>query len=158
MIPRFATLALIAVAACAGQTGAVPGWTFDGLNAGHYTASLDHEVFHGAKASATIRSKDARSAYSATLVQSVHAQVFLGRRVRLSAWVKANKAGSVYLWMRVEGSGDEYLFLDDMPARRKRGTFDWKQMSIVLDVLPRRVSITALLLGAMARPGSMMSP
>lgn len=72
----------------------------------------------------------------ATLLQSIRATNYRGKRVRFSAWVKplgvadASYAG---LWMRVDGPG-LLLAFDNMMDRPVIGSGDWRQISIVLDV------------------------
>jgi hypothetical protein len=132
---RMSIFALLTVSTIVAQEATVPGWTLNGVRVSHDSARLDYEIFHGGRASATIKAREAHALDLATLTQSISAHLFLGRRVRLTAWVKAQKAHSVYLWMRVEGT-DLQLAYDEMSNRRKHGTFDWKKMEIVLDVLP----------------------
>jgi hypothetical protein len=135
MVPRLVVLALAAFSLSA-QPSPVPGWILAGTKVKQYTIALDHEVVHGGKFSATLRCVSPKCTDYGTLAQSLHTQIFLGRRVRFTAWVKARNAGAANLWMRVDGSDGEYLSFDNMGDHRKHGTFDWKKMSIVLDVLP----------------------
>jgi len=134
MVRRLVLLALSAPLLFA-QTSPVPGWTLAGSPVAAYNINLDHGIFHTGQSSGTLRCASAKCKGYGTLAQTIHSDVFLGRRVRFSAWVKASKAASVGLWMRVDGPGNEYLALDNMEYRRKHGTFGWKKMTIVLDVL-----------------------
>jgi hypothetical protein len=64
---------------------------------------------------------------------------YLGKRVRLSAYVKADSIGDwASVWMRVDGpiqrGQPKLLAFDNMQSRPLKGTFDWKRVEIVLDV------------------------
>jgi hypothetical protein len=67
-------------------------------------------------------------------MQSIKADEYLGRRVRLSAWVKASDAGKPRIWMRVDGQNGETIAFDNLENRSKSGSFDWTLQQIVLDV------------------------
>ncbi len=70
-----------------------------------------------------------------TLMQAFQGSQYRGKRVRMTATAKAqavqNWAG---LWMRVDGTNHHVLSFDNMQDRPIRGTLDWKQYAIVLDV------------------------
>ena len=74
----------------------------------------------------------------ATLMQSVSASGFHGRRLRLSASLRTENADGGTLWMRVDRTPREVLRFDNMLQRRKdgplRGTAGWTGRSVVLDV------------------------
>jgi hypothetical protein len=79
----------------------------------------------------------------ATIVQSVRADAFRGRRVRWAGWVRhANVQGEGGgLWMRVDGPGTMLAF-DNMLSRPLLGTSDWHEVSVVLDVPANALGIT----------------
>ncbi|MEO7360408.1 MAG: erythromycin esterase family protein [Gemmatimonadaceae bacterium] len=87
---------------------------------------------------------------NALLLQTVNASAYLGKRVRLSAWLKPVDLSAEYagLWMRVDG-GYQTLSFDNMHTRPISGRGPWRQESIVLDVANDAVGITfgALFLG-----------
>ena len=126
-----ATLSLVVTA----QPQPIVGWHPSGSNGKEYEFSLDHEVVHGGHASATIRCPKKRCSGFATLEQWIQADAFLGRRLRLTAWVKSTASGPVRIWMRVDGNQAELLAFDNMDNRAKRGAFDWTQQQVVLDVI-----------------------
>jgi erythromycin esterase len=69
-----------------------------------------------------------------SLHQAIKPDVYLQRRIRLSAYIKTlNVKKSAGLWMRVDGPND-YLRLDDMHKRPITGTSNWIRYEIVLDV------------------------
>lgn len=81
-----------------------------------------------------------------TLMQMASPGEYLGKRVRLSADVKAESIdqGWAGLWFRVDGpdSGPgKSLAFDNMQDRPIKGTMDWKRVSIVLDVPQNAVAI-----------------
>jgi len=83
----------------------------------------------------------------ANMSQAIQAGAYLGKRVRLSAWVRPvgvtlPVAAAVAdgqsppvsgLWMRVDGYGSTLAF-DNMQTRPVVGSTDWQQVSVVLDV------------------------
>jgi hypothetical protein len=62
--------------------------------------------------------------------------IYRGKRVRFSAHVKSSGVLTwAGLWMRVDGrSGEDSLAFDNMQGRPIKGTTDWKQYQVVLDV------------------------
>jgi len=124
----------IALAAAAWAQGAkVPGWFLAGSNPKAFAIHVDDDVRHGGNASANIRCVQDRCGGFGTLMQTFSALEYRGQRLRLTAWVKAAKAGRANIWMRVDG-GDGTLTFDNMEHRQTRGTFEWRQQQIVLDV------------------------
>jgi AraC family transcriptional regulator len=127
-----AALVLFCLAAFA-QVSKVPGWLLSGMNRQAFTIDVDRTVHYTGHASATIRCAQKHCSDFGTLMQTFKAAKYLGRRVRLSAWVKAERAGRASIWMRVDGV-DSQLAFDNMQRRAAHGTFDWRQQQIVLDV------------------------
>jgi hypothetical protein len=71
-----------------------------------------------------------------TLMQCFATQKHLGKRVRMSLWLKTEDVEKwAAAWMRVDGAGQgKMLAFDNMCSRRINGTTDWKKYDIVLDV------------------------
>jgi hypothetical protein len=134
MTMRLAVIVLALGAAGAAQESKVPGWKLSGMAAREYEISVDREVFHGGHASALVRCTRLRCKTFGTLMQGIRADDFIGRRVRLSAWVRAENAQSPRLWMRIDGPAGEVVGFDNMDGRAKSGTFEWRRQEIVLDV------------------------
>jgi len=77
-------------------------------------------------------------------MQSIAANAYANQRVRLNGWVKTEDAndGGGHLWVRIDGKeidkdGREkpkMLGFDNMDGRAPKGTTDWQDYSIVLDV------------------------
>jgi hypothetical protein len=76
---------------------------------------------------------------SATVMQSIAADDYVGKTLRLSGELRSRDAGEGCLWMRVDPvNGGRYLRFDNMMRRKTDGTLkgdsDWVARSIVLDV------------------------
>jgi len=123
----------------------LPGWWRAGSNPAGYLVGLDRAVRHRGRASARLKSNGESPTGFGSLMQLSSADDYRGKRVRMSAWVKAEKVVSHSgLWMRVDGpSGDTTrpLASDAMQDRGIVGTRDWQKYEIVLDVPPESVDI-----------------
>ena len=111
------------------------GWGGGGKD---YEFGVDRTVKHGGKASGSIKSTATEPLWYASLTQAFKADDFRGQRLRMTAYVKSKDVeGSAGLWMRIEGidgKGNYSLSLDHMGGRPIKGTNDWKQYEVVLDV------------------------
>jgi hypothetical protein len=69
-------------------------------------------------------------------MQASSAQQYLGKRVRLTGYLKSKDVKSwAGLWLRVDQAGSKKpLAFDNMSNRAVKGTTDWKKYEIVLDV------------------------
>jgi hypothetical protein len=130
------TLAAVLSVSTAVAAEAVPkDWILSGAADTDYVANVDHATFHGGKASAHYKSKDDHPKDFGTLMQVSDAKAFTGKRVILTAFVKTAKvAGTVGVWMRVDGKDGEMIALDNMDDRPIKGNSNWKEYSVVLDV------------------------
>jgi hypothetical protein len=75
------------------------------------------------------------------LQQSVRADDFRGRRIRLTGWMRTNAESYAQLWMRVDGAGVTQTS-DYMLNRPITGATEWRQYAIVLDVPRDAVGIS----------------
>jgi hypothetical protein len=134
-----------AAAVCVLGTGLAPaqaadespkGWMEGGTANQDYLVQKDAAVFHGGKASVSLRSTAEKPAGFGNLMQTIQADDFLGKRVRLSVFLKADQiVGSAGLWMRVDPrGGGPALSFDNMQDRPIVGTSDWTKYEVVLDV------------------------
>ena len=106
---------------------------------------MDNQTVKEGGVAATIKSKTQNPENFGTIVQSFSAESYLGKRVRMSAFVKADKITSwAGLWMRVDGEGKDKISLsfDNMYTRPIKGTLDWKKYEIVLDIPDESKNIT----------------
>jgi hypothetical protein len=139
-----------AAATLAAQTGDLPkGWFRAGDHPADYEMGMDPAAVRTGKASATIKGRGQSPAGFGTLMQSIDAGDYRGKRVRLSGWVKAaGIAQWAGLWMRVDGPappGSTFpasLAFDNMQDRPVKGTLDWKRHEIVLEVAPEATFIS----------------
>ena len=113
-----------------------PGWTLpDGAKKIGYEAFIDAERPHSGKHCVVFRSKTRTYARSGTLMQTVDARPYRGKRVRFRAYARTEALGDgsqVQMWFRVElpsGIG----FYDDMVNRPIKAA-DWQAYEIVGDV------------------------
>jgi hypothetical protein len=103
---------------------------------------VDHAVFHSGKGSGVIRSVRKVDSEFATLMQTVDARRYLGKRIRLSGFVKNDSVtGWAGMWMRIDGP-DSLLGFDNMHDRQITGTSDWSPYSVVLDVPTNSTSVS----------------
>jgi hypothetical protein len=110
-------------------------WFAAGSNPGDYEMGSDANVSFTGQASTTIESKIADPRGFGTAMQNSPADKYLGKRVRMSAYVKTEKVeNAAGLWMRVDGPAGTVLSFDNMHNRSIEGTTDWKRYEIVLDV------------------------
>jgi hypothetical protein len=83
-----------------------------------------------------------------TLMQSVNAQGYRGKRVRFSAMVKTQDVTDwAGLWMRVDGTRRATAF-DNMQDRPIKGTTDWARHEVILDVADDSLQISFGVLSA----------
>ncbi|WP_244658341.1 helix-turn-helix transcriptional regulator [Priestia megaterium] len=111
------------------------GWMPSGTDPQDYEMGVDYKIAHQGKASGYITSKRDDARGFATMMQVFKATMYKGERLRLSGFIKTedveNWAG---LWMRIDGEYEEVLSFDNMQDRPLKGTTNWNQYSIVLDV------------------------
>ena len=94
-------------------------------------------------AGVTIKSNVASPRGTGMLAQSIRADAYRGKRVRLSGYLKAIgiNEGTAELWMRVDGEGVVQTS-DYMQNRPLMGTRDWGREEIVLDIPQNAIGIT----------------
>jgi len=128
--------ALFALVSSSAARQALPrGWMTG--NPESYESGIDREIFREGEASAYLKSKTTSPKDFGTIYQTFSARKYAGKRVRMSAFVKAEKVAEwAGLWMRVDGATQEEmnLAIDNMYNRPITGTEDWKEYEIVLDV------------------------
>src|SRR4051794_17414274 len=124
MIVKLTLAALVICIAAGAQTLTVRDWFVAGTNPRAYELTLDRGFPHAGNASAKVQCRTHRCPAFATLMQTIQADEYMGRRVRLSGWVKATKGVSARLWMRMDGENGETLAFDNMDNRARRGPFE----------------------------------
>jgi hypothetical protein len=118
-------------------TTAPAGWAKNGSKPGAYAVGVDRNQTLGGMPSAYVKSIEPAVDGFGGMMQTNSAEEFAGKRVRLSGWMKTEDAndGGGHLWLRVDGQqrGTPLQF-DNMNNRAPKGTTDWQQYSVVLDV------------------------
>lgn len=103
----------VALAACAVIMGATTprGWFLAGTKPAEYEAGVDADQPYQGHASAFLKSKAQSVDGFGTLMQSIHAEQYKGKRVRLSGYVRSEGVMSwAALWMRVDQGKDMVAF------------------------------------------------
>ena len=117
------------------NTSLPEGWFAAGSNPSGYEMGVDNSVYQNGKAGAFIKSKNEDTKGFGTLTQSISAENYLDKRLRLTGFIKSKDVkGWSGLWMRIDGDNGKQLGFDNMGNRPIKGTTDWKQYEIVLDV------------------------
>ena len=126
------------------------GWFKAGASPNEYEMGIDPGSGQGSGNAATIKSKKDKAKSWATLMQDFAPGKFLGKRIKMSAFMKTNNVTtSAAFWLRVDQPGSRAsLSFDNMANRPIKGTTDWTQYEIVLEV-PQKASNIAY--GAMLR-------
>jgi beta-lactamase regulating signal transducer with metallopeptidase domain len=117
------------------QNNSAPaGWFLAGSKPANYQTSVDKTVTPNGQPSAYLKSIVPVTDGFGTLMQQISASGYVGKRVRLRAWVRSQDvAGSAGVWMRVDKDKTMVAF-DNMQNRAITGTLPWKQCDVVLDV------------------------
>ncbi|QVY61861.1 helix-turn-helix transcriptional regulator [Cytobacillus gottheilii] len=112
------------------------GWFISGSDPFSYEMGVDHKVFHQGKASGYLKSKTVLDdAQFATMMQQFKADRYIGKRIRLSCFIKTENVKSfASMWMRVDDHTSDMLQFDNMSNRPITGSTNWSRYSIVLDV------------------------
>lgn len=139
----FSKLAFIVVGVfCLSLQAAAPkGWILAGSDPADYETGIDAQSIYKGHASAYLKGAKPEPKGFGTLMQQIGAENYLGKRVRFSASVKAeNVQGWAGLWLRVD-KGSTPVAFDNMQNRPIKGTGDWQNYQVVLDVPPDATGI-----------------
>jgi hypothetical protein len=110
------------------------GWYIAGSKPAEYESGIDGQVLHDGSASAYLKAKLPVVEGFGTLMQDFQAERYAGKRVRFSAFVKTQEARNwAGLWMRID-KGTTPVAMDNMRDRPLKGTSDWQNYQVVLDV------------------------
>jgi len=114
------------------------GWNVSGTQARDYSIGIDDT---DPDAAATIQALDKDGPYVgfATLMQSIRAEAFRGKRLKLQAAIRTVDApGAATIWMRMDDAAGTTVAFDNMEKRITdgvlTGTTDWTMRDVVLDV------------------------
>jgi len=111
------------------------GWHMSGSHRTDYEAGLlPRTCAYEGKRLIRLRFRAAEPAGFGTVMQSIDATRYRGRRVRFSAVIRGQEIGNwAGIWLRVDTTKREKV-LDNMQDRPLRGTTDWTEAANVLDV------------------------
>jgi len=127
-------LLLGATIASAQSSTAPRGWFLAGDHPQNYVTGVDKDVVYQGHPSAYLKPKPSATEGFGTLMQQFDAAQYVGKRVRLSAWVKSENVDDwAGLWMRVDAGAKSVAF-DNMQNRAIKGTTNWQNYAVVLDV------------------------
>ena len=119
------------------------GWFASGSSPGDYEVRLDRTEHHSGEASGSITCRSDKPTGFGTLMQVFRADKYHGKRLRLTAYVKTRDVETwAGIWMRVDDSDGAVAAFDNMQDRPLRGTLDWEQYEIVLDVPDKAQNIS----------------
>ena len=110
------------------------GWFVAGNAPKDYEFGTDATVRSGGGKAAYIKLIAPNSSGFGTLMQNVSPDLYAGKRVRLSAWMRTSDAGRGQMWLRIDGADNKPLGFDNMDARPLIGTTEGNRYEIVLDV------------------------
>lgn len=128
-----------ASAAAAAASGAPKGWVQNGSDPKAYEVGIDSTQPYKKPVSVYVKSlgpKTSEDKYKfGGMMQMCRAESFRGKRLKFTGYVKTlDVAGTANLWFRVDGENGKILAFDNMSDRPIKGTTDWKEYSVVLDV------------------------
>ena len=117
------------------QTGRAPsGWLLAGSKPANYRIGVDKAMIHEGLPSAYLLSAVPTTDGFGTLMQSIDAANYAGKRVRLRTSIKSQDVGEwAGMWMRVD-KGPTAVAFDNMQNRAIKGTQAWSTYDVVLDV------------------------
>lgn len=120
----------------------VKGWSLSGSNPELYELMTDSAVCHtGTKSGLLYAKAEVNEQQFATMMQGFQAREFIGKRIKLSCFLKTEQADKCGAWLRIDNASGDTVQFDNMDNRSIQGTTDWNHYSIVLDVPEDSTSI-----------------
>ncbi len=127
-------LTLVSLSSLVAQAAAPTGWRLSGSKPGEYESGLDANAVYEGHASGYLKSITPVADGFGTLMQDINASHYAGKRVRITAFVRAEEVHDwAGLWMRVDKDSLVVAF-DNMQGRPIKGTVGWQSYEVVLDV------------------------
>ena len=110
-------------------------WFKAGSDPDSYEMGIDKNAGRSGGSAAIISSTEKKIKGFGTLMQNSLPGKYLGKRIKMSGYVKSENVDSwAGLWLRVDGKDKASLSFDNMYDRAIKGTTDWKLYEIILDV------------------------
>jgi len=131
------------VFSCIAQASDLPkGWHMSGSNPEGYDFALESQDGRPKPSGSLTHNETARPGEFGTLMQSFFPEEYLGKRVRMTAWVKSeNVEDWAALWVRVDSRDRRSTAFDNMRDRAIRGDTNWTNYEIVVDVSEDSLSL-----------------
>lgn len=128
------TATVLVTCALAVHASVPRGWHLAGSKPAEFEAGVDASQAFQGHASAYLKSTETKVDGFGTLMQTIVADQYKGKRVRLSGLVKSEEVlGWAGLWMRVD-QGTSIVAFDNMEDRAIKGTTGWQRYDVVLGV------------------------
>ncbi|WP_458071951.1 hypothetical protein [Rhodanobacter sp. BL-MT-08] len=110
------------------------GWFVAGSKPADYVMGSEPGTRRPDSRNAFIRAKTDSDGFG-TLMQTISAANYQGKRIRLSGYLRTKDAGKGQMWMRIDGdTAGKILGFDNMEQRALQGDQAWRRCDIVLDV------------------------
>jgi hypothetical protein len=110
------------------------GWFLSGSNPDEYKAGIDTLVSQHDRQSATVESIVENPSGFCTLMQTCIKKDFIGKRIKMTAYIKSLNTTSAAMWARVDDYDKKLTAdFDNMMDRPISGTTDWTKYEIVFD-------------------------
>jgi hypothetical protein len=117
------------------QTNHAPsGWFLAGSKPASYRTGVDNELIRDGQPSAYLVSATPEPNGFGTLMQSISAANYAGKRVRLRASIQSHDVDEwAGIWLRAD-QGQTAVAFDNMQNRAIKGTQSWTSHDVVLDI------------------------
>jgi DNA-binding winged helix-turn-helix (wHTH) protein len=110
------------------------GWLLSGSNPSNYEMGVDPQASYHGSPSTYLKAKQPSMEGFGTLMQQFGTGQYAGKRLRLTAFVKAEEVRDwAGLWIRVE-RGPTIVSFDTMQDQPIKGTTNWQNYEVFLDV------------------------
>src|SRR5262249_45718160 len=110
------------------------GWLLTAPITDKFEASSDAKVTFRGKPSARLQS-DVMRADLASLVQTIDADQYRGKRIRYSTFAKTKRVeGWTGAWIRIDSRHNEFRSYEDTHNVNLQGDHDWTALTLVVDV------------------------
>lgn len=111
------------------------GWFLAGDNPDGYEVGKDKTITYKGTEGGFIKSKRNNVKGFGTLMQQTDVTSYVGKKLRYSAVIKADKVKNwAGLWVRLDDNDMQYLWFDNMQDRPIKGTLGWKEFNITFNV------------------------
>lgn len=115
------------------ETINIKGWFLAGSSPANYEIGIEQNSERKGKV-AYLKSIKSGTGFG-TIMQSFFPESYLGKRVRLSGYIKSQDINDwAGMWFRVDGEDRKSLSFNNMQNRPIEGTSPWTKYEIVLDV------------------------